>query len=39
MPYLTVELPALTVRLEREPARTEIPVICDEQLGVEFYSR
>ncbi|MGP4110952.1 30S ribosomal protein S4 [Streptomyces sp. 4N509B] len=37
--YLEVNLPALAFRLEREPTRAEIPVICDEQLVVEFYAR
>ncbi|GAB3142256.1 30S ribosomal protein S4 [Micromonospora sonneratiae] len=38
-PYLSVSLAELSVTLVREPARREIPVICDEQLVVEFYSR
>ncbi|MGX4655031.1 30S ribosomal protein S4 [Micromonospora sp. SCSIO 07396] len=38
-PYLSVELTGLRVTLVREPARHEVPVICDEQLVVEFYSR
>jgi small subunit ribosomal protein S4 len=38
-PYLSVSLTDLTATLLREPARSEIPVICDEQLVVEFYSR
>jgi small subunit ribosomal protein S4 len=38
-PYLDVRLPELTVTLTREPRRTEIPVICEEQLVVEYYSR
>jgi small subunit ribosomal protein S4 len=29
----------LTARLARLPERTEIPVVCDEQLVVEYYSR
>ncbi len=37
--YLEVNLPALAFRLDREPNRSEIPVICDEQLVVEFYAR
>ncbi len=32
--YLQVNLPALAFRLDREPNRKEIPVICDEQLVV-----
>jgi small subunit ribosomal protein S4 len=38
-PYLSVELAELRASLLREPARHEVPVICDEQLVVEFYSR
>lgn len=38
-PYLSVTVEALTTRLDRQPTRSEIPVICDEQLVVEFYSR
>lgn len=38
-PYLTVSVESLTARLDREPTRSEIPVICDEHLVVEFYSR
>ncbi|MDG4765380.1 30S ribosomal protein S4 [Solwaraspora sp. WMMD406] len=38
-PYLSVSLSDLTATLIREPARHEVPVICDEQLVVEFYSR
>jgi small subunit ribosomal protein S4 len=38
-PYLDVQLPELRATLVREPARREIPVHCDEQLVVEFYSR
>ncbi|MBM9509765.1 30S ribosomal protein S4 [Actinacidiphila acididurans] len=37
--YLQVNLAALAFRLDREPNRPEIPVICDEQLVVEFYAR
>ena len=37
--YLEVNLKALAFRLDREPQRREIPVICDEQLVVEYYSR
>jgi small subunit ribosomal protein S4 len=37
--YLDVNLPELTARLVRQPTRAEIPVICEEQLVVEFYSR
>ncbi|MGQ0632730.1 MAG: 30S ribosomal protein S4 [Sporichthyaceae bacterium] len=38
-PYLQVNHPDLKFRLERAPERKEIPVICDEQLVVEYYSR
>ena len=38
-PYLDVDIEALIARLVRLPARAEIPVICDERLVVEFYSR
>ncbi|MCO6008170.1 30S ribosomal protein S4 [Actinoallomurus purpureus] len=37
--YLRVELPDLRAKLVRPPARKEIPVICDEQLVVEYYAR
>jgi small subunit ribosomal protein S4 len=37
--YLQVNLPRLAFRLDRDPDRQEIPVICDEQLVVEFYAR
>jgi small subunit ribosomal protein S4 len=37
--YLEVEHPQLRATLLREPQRREVPVICDEQLVVEFYSR
>jgi small subunit ribosomal protein S4 len=37
--YLQVGMEALTARLLRLPRREEIPVICDERLVVEFYSR
>jgi small subunit ribosomal protein S4 len=38
-PYLDVDTGALRARLLRLPAREEIPVICHEQLIVEFYAR
>jgi small subunit ribosomal protein S4 len=38
-PYLSVDVSGLTARLIRLPLRREVPVICDEQLIVEFYSR
>lgn len=37
--YLEINLPALAFRLDRDPNRKEIPVICDEQLVVEYYAR
>ena len=37
--YLQVNRQALAFRLDREPNRKEIPVICDEQLVVEYYAR
>ena len=38
-PYLDVRHDALAAQLTRLPEREEIPVICDEQLVVEHYSR
>ncbi|MDG6110231.1 30S ribosomal protein S4 [Dactylosporangium aurantiacum] len=38
-PYLSVDVSGLTARLVRLPLRREVPVVCDEQLIVEFYSR
>ncbi|MCX5115868.1 30S ribosomal protein S4 [Micromonospora sp. NBC_00362] len=38
-PYLEVSLSSLTARLTRLPLRSEVPVVCDEQLIVEYYSR
>lgn len=38
-PYLDVDAEALRARLVRLPMRAEIPVVCDERLVVEFYSR
>jgi len=37
--YLAVNHGELRFRLERTPLRSEIPVICEEQLVVEYYSR
>jgi small subunit ribosomal protein S4 len=37
--YLQVNLQALAFRLDRDPNRKEIPVLCEEQLVVEFYAR
>jgi small subunit ribosomal protein S4 len=34
-----VKLADLICRYERTPGRDEVPVICDEQLVVEYYSR
>ncbi|MGX6604912.1 30S ribosomal protein S4 [Micromonosporaceae bacterium Da 78-11] len=38
-PYLSTVLEELRVITLRNPLRSEIPVICDEQLVVEFYAR
>lgn len=37
--HLDVVLPALTVGVAAAPRRRELPVVCDEQLVVEHYSR
>ncbi|GAA2111734.1 30S ribosomal protein S4 [Actinomadura alba] len=37
-PYLEVRPDTLAARLIRIPERSEVPVICEEQLVVEFYS-
>jgi small subunit ribosomal protein S4 len=37
--YLSASMPELTASLLAEPARRDVPVICDEQLVVEYYSR
>ncbi len=37
--YLDVRPADLTARVERVPGRDEIPVVCEEQLVVEYYSR
>ena len=37
--YLQVALADLVCRVEREPTREEVPVVCEEQLVVEYYSR
>jgi small subunit ribosomal protein S4 len=39
VPYLVSRLPELTVTVARLPERREVPVRCDEQLVVEYYSR
>ena len=38
-PYLSTVLADLRTTVTREPQRSEVPVICDEQLVVEFYAR
>ncbi|NHC14304.1 30S ribosomal protein S4 [Motilibacter deserti] len=38
-PYLEVRLADLEARLLRMPERAEVPVVCEEQLVVEHYSR
>jgi small subunit ribosomal protein S4 len=38
-PYLQVDRDALRAGLIRPPTRPEIPVICNEQLVVEYYAR
>jgi small subunit ribosomal protein S4 len=38
-PYLAVERSSLRAELIAIPSREQVPVICDEQLVVEFYSR
>jgi small subunit ribosomal protein S4 len=38
-PYLSTVLEELRTIVIRVPLRSEIPVICDEQLVVEFYAR
>lgn len=37
--YLEVRLADLVARIERVPDRDEVPVVCEEQLVVEHYSR
>ena len=37
--YLDVVLPELVCRVARRPLRDEVPVVCEEQLVVEYYSR
>src|SRR5690554_4805561 len=37
--YLNVQIEKLTAVLERRPVRSEIPVVCDVQMVVEFYAR
>jgi small subunit ribosomal protein S4 len=38
-PYLSTAVEELRTTLLRNPERKEIPVLCDEQLVVEFYAR
>jgi small subunit ribosomal protein S4 len=38
-PYLSTVVEELRTTVIREPLRPEIPVVCDEQLVVEFYAR
>ena len=38
-PYLSTAVEELRTQLLRNPERKEIPVLCDEQLVVEFYAR
>ena len=38
-PYLSTVLEDLRTTVIRVPQRTEVPVLCDEQLVVEFYAR
>lgn len=37
--YLSVDIAKLRAELVRRPKRSEVPVTCEEQLVVEFYSR
>ena len=37
--YLEVRPADLTCRVDRVPTREEVPVVCEEQLVVEYYSR
>ena len=37
--YLEVSLPQLRCVVVRRPRRDEVPVVCEEQLVVEYYSR
>jgi small subunit ribosomal protein S4 len=39
VPYVEADLGAYTARFVTVPERDEIPVTCDEQLVVEYYSR
>ena len=37
--YLDVSVADLVCRVLRRPQREEVPVVCEEQLVVEYYSR
>ncbi len=37
--YLSVSLPELQVRLDRDPRRVEVPISCEVSLVVEYYAR
>ncbi len=39
VPYVEADLGAFTARYAYAPERLEIPVICNEQLVIEYYSR
>lgn len=38
-PYISVNVDAVSASPQRNPERIEIPIICDEQMVVEYYSR
>ena len=38
-PYLEVDLPGLHAEVVATPRREQVPITCDDQLVVEFYSR
>jgi small subunit ribosomal protein S4 len=38
-PYLSTVVEDLRITVIRKPLRAEVPVVCDEQLVVEFYAR
>ncbi len=38
-PYLEVDLPNLHAEVRSAPEREQVPIVCDDQLVVEFYSR
>jgi len=39
VPYVEADLGSYTARFAFAPSRTDVPVICDEHLVVEYYSR